>query len=784
MLTLTQSQDIAKCKVCKDDVDPLTFYVVPFTPRIALDDKGKPMISLVWYRRDVSKLSDEERKTKLGGGILTASAELSTTPEQEKAIREKLANDPDLQARLSRNEGGHSAWWNNEIKRDPKKLAQALRLGMIPVKDGTVQIAILAETPDAKGEFVGTIVGAGRVSMMGNMRASFMAKLTQDGVVLLWNMLEKNLLGTIRIGYDLVFDHRLNAVNMVVWCDAEKSYKAVREMWATLKDDARFSTRTSGNNTTMSFSHDTSDNAGDRLRSAAEANQASFVHIDFEDKQSSNADAMMALQKAGNDMISQFLAGTILDYKPGADVKFKDAPDLKTELPSYGDKKYGHDGIQYYDLKDWKESMKATLNSHMTTKAVLEGHLGPNDNLSNILQGQRVDDFRAQIDINAAWFQYLDVQVVCTANFEEDPVDLVEAHLSYQARGNQGDINRKQDFIFKKDSPPGRFSTYLAGPDQKSYDYTYTVYYKGTNQKMVAKGKTEDTVCVLDADRMGILRVLVEVGLIDWNQVKTAFVKMKYGSGSNLKETEFTLSQQQPKQTWNEVIAAEVNEPYRYTVTFVDQENRNIVMPEATSTTKHLIINQPLQQNLSVAVIPAGEFGADGLISRIAVALRYRDEGNNYNLDTIVMLDDAKKSQIWRVPLMNPKLRSYEYQTTVFYSDGVTRVDEWSPTDSEVLAVGDPYGFRVQITPRLLMKSPYSFGTIHLSFNDGTAGIHAEKTMELNDFAKPLFWRFRLGSPTQHTYKYQLTLYKDDGTENKLPETEADQDVLVLRQTQ
>ena len=765
MLTLDQARELSNCSVLRDDVDPLTLYVIPRAPRVALDENGKPVISLVWYRRDVSKLTDEERKTKLGGGILTLSAELATTAEQEKNIRETVAGDPEVQQRTN--------------IRDPKKLAQALRIASVPVKEGSVTIAILAEDGTHAGEFVGQLIGAGRVSMLGTRRAAFMAKLTQDGVVLLWNMLEKNL-AAIRVGYDLTFDHRLNAVTMVVWCNAYKSYQAVRKLWDNLQENASFSKRTSGNTTTMSSSHDQSDNAGDILSSTATANEASGVVINFEASSPSNADVTQQLMKAGNDMIAQFLAGTILDYKPGADTKFSDAPDLKTELPSYGDTKYGHDGIQFYSLKDWKEEMNVNLNYNLTSKAVLEGHLLPNDNLNNILKGQKVADYRAQIDIDAAWYQYLDVQIVCTADFEEDPVSLVEAHLSYEARGSQGNINRKQDFVFKKDSPPGRFSTYLGGPDLRSYDYTYTVYYKGSDLTMSAHGKSDNTVLVLDADKMGVLRVLVEVGLIDWGQVKTAIVKMSYGSGSSLRETEFTLNQQTPKQTWNEVIAREVNEPYRYVVTFVDQENRNISVGEQTSTAKHLIINQPLQESLSVAVIPAGEFGAEGLISRIAVALRYRDQAHNYNTDTVVIIDDAKKSQIWKVPLMDPKLRTYEYQTTVFYSDGVTRADEWHPSDSEVLAVGDPYGFRVLINPRLLAKSPYSFGTIHLLFDDGGAGIHAEKTMELSDFTKPLTWRFRIGSPNQHKYKYQLTLYKDDGTHVDGAETEADQDVLVL----
>jgi hypothetical protein len=162
------------------------------------------------------------------------------------------------------------------------------------------------------------------------------------------------------------------------------------------------------------------------------------------------------------------------------------------------------------------------------------------------------------------------------------------------------------------------------------------------------------------------------------------------------------------------------------------------------------------------------------------VALRYRDQANNYNQDDILILDN-KDSKLWKVPLVNRDLRAYEYQATVFYSDGVTRTEDWRSSDSKVLPVGDPYGFRLQISPYLLKNSPVAFGTIHLLFHDPLASIRVEKTFEIMDFSKPLFWRFRLGSPDRHTYKYQVTLFKTDGTEVKLPESEASQEVLVLR---
>ena len=123
MLTLTQFRDVSNCRVFRDDIDLLTHYVIPFTPRIALDEHGKPILSLVRYRRDVSKLTEEERKTRLGGGLLTLSAELSVTDEQDEAIREAIASDPEMQQALSRR---MPQWWNNEIKGDPKKLGPAV----------------------------------------------------------------------------------------------------------------------------------------------------------------------------------------------------------------------------------------------------------------------------------------------------------------------------------------------------------------------------------------------------------------------------------------------------------------------------------------------------------------------------------------------------------------------------------------------------------------------------------------------------------------------------------
>ena len=180
--------------------------------------------------------------------------------------------------------------------------------------------------------------------------------------------------------------------------------------------------------------------------------------------------------------------------------------------------------------------------------------------------------------------------------------------------------------------------------------------------------------------------------------------------------------------------------------------------------------------------MPAGGFGPGNLLQQVVVALRYKDKENDYLVDDIITLSKDGEMKLWAVPLRNKNLRRYEYRVTVFYSDSVVREDDWRQSESNILPVGDPFGMRVQISPYLLKFPPgmWAFATVNLTFDDLQTRIHAEKTLEITDFSKPLFWRFRLGAPERHTYRYQLTLYKPDGARVVLQPVEETKEILVL----
>jgi len=129
-------------------------------------------------------------------------------------------------------------------------------------------------------------------------------------------------------------------------------------------------------------------------------------------------------------------------------------------------------------------------------------------------------------------------------------------------------------------------------------------------------------------------------------------------------------------------------------------------------------------------------------------------------------------------------LRTYEYQVSVFYSDGLTRTDDtWLPTDRTVLPVGDPYGWRVQFLPYLLGNSAHSwsFASLHVSFHDAQGNISVEQDYPITDFTAPVIWRFRMAVPERHGYTYQLTLYTSDQKQVVMDPVTETKEVVVLQ---
>lgn len=768
MITIVGYRKVGSCIVYNDDDDDRQFYYLPGTPRIVTDDGGKPCFSLVWYRRDLDRLTEEERRTRLGGGILALTVELAADDDALDAIKKALAKE-----RLP-----------GATDDEQKRFAEQLRLGPVPIKEGVVTIAVLGESATSGGDFASTLIGAGRVGMAGGQRASFMAKLTMEGAILAWKALEKGAGdAVININYDLKFDYRVRGVELRVSCHAQKAYTTIQSQWRHISDDAQFHNTYSSHSTTLSYSRDQKSSAADRLATTALDNEVAKVVV-IPHSSEIKAEVTDRLHDSGMAILKEFLAQSFLSQVKAEAPAATTEPTLATELPSYNGEKYGHHAIDYYNLKSQSEVATADLDYRSSTQLVLTAEEPVSSGLQAMLRGAKLDDCLVKVDLDNPFYRYLNVQLLCTADFVEDPIDLVKVHLSYQGTGALGEVHTVKDYVFRKDSPPQLFLSYLYDVDKLAYDYELEVFYKGSAATYRTSGRSEDTIFVLDADRLGVLRVDAQAGVVDWDRIRQIDVKLSYGDGADRRETEFVLDQKQQTWRWIEPLGKTVEGDYRCAVTFIDKGGQKLEVPTESRRGARLLINQPLEDDLQVAVTSAGGLGPQGLMSKVVVVMRYKDDNNRYTVDDILTLSKDDEVKIWTVPLRDKTLRRFEWQQTVFYNDNVVREEEWRTSDKNTVVVGDAFGMKVQISPYLLKVPPslWSFGVLSLSFDDPQAQprIRAEKTLEITDFSKPLFWRFRLGSPDRHTYRYQLTLYKADGTEVKMDAREESKEVLVL----
>ena len=188
MLTFTGQRSVGELNVYADDADLFQWYYLPGNPTIAKDDRGLPILSLMVYRRNLDSLTEEERRTHLGGGLLTFTAMLSATQPEIDAILDAIVADPNFRASVIRDrlpQLGLTAWDANEVRK-------AIKLSQAPAQDGTVKVGVLGETTGTTGEFVTALIGGGRANLVGNHRVAVTAKLTIDGAIALQRLLEAN----------------------------------------------------------------------------------------------------------------------------------------------------------------------------------------------------------------------------------------------------------------------------------------------------------------------------------------------------------------------------------------------------------------------------------------------------------------------------------------------------------------------------------------------------------------------------------------------------------------
>lgn len=581
----------------------------------------------------------------------------------------------------------------------------AIQLMSVPFKTGSVELTLAGESKDTRDtEFINQIAGGGPAQLNGSEQAAFVIDVKPDGAALLWQALEKHL-DVFHLRYDLVFDHRLMGTRMRVWCDARKTHLAASQ-WL------------------QSGGADPS-----QLRAGLVSQR--LAGIDLDSDQPLPAAESAALQKCGQDVLDKALASALFAADP--------APGSKSPL----------------QLRPYSDSLDASLNLSFTESFPLEQHMVLDSVMHLDLTPEQFARKARMAGAGSGFFDLLDVQIVCTVDFQSDLISAVAVHVEYDATGASGRVQRSGDYIFNKNSGSiQHFRTNTASPQQTSFRYSADVYYHGgTTPLHIDYPEAQGTVIVLDLDAVGVLRVRAELRDVPFTDVSSAVLDLRHApSGA---ATRMILDGRTMSGEWNAVVRQQASS-FDYKVAWVLKDGRRMERDWTSSNARTLFLDAPaeLKTKAQVSVVAAGDFSE---LARILVDLR---DPRNPEVAVQFAFTQPGETRLWEPNRGPDKNFAYEYRRTLVYRDGITRVldEEWVQETHPVLVIRDDLSFEVHLVCRLLdLGGALKMAVVELEPEDPVSGIGNKKTIIVRNKNEEPRWSFRLRAQDQHRYRYRLS---------------------------
>lgn len=691
-----------------------TFYLLPKTPRFQVDETGEPVFQMLKYKFEPT--SEKEK----GGGYVVFGTELSIPPKEEEAIKQKL------QERV-----------NAEAKKRRIDPAPKVKLGSIPYKDGSVDIIMMNNNK----KIVESVYSAGKPSFYGANTAAFALELTEVGATVFEQAL-KGKGGTVIVHYSLFFDTKLGPIKAEARFNASSFYSFVQ----TVNVNERFCG---------------ADDYRETLTEIMNKSESVYSNVD-----PGSANVPEKVLQELRDWVRRSLDGAV------ERLMIKELP---VENPE--------EAREWYKKNDMENVRKEVLRSRVSNYSFIykeetyaEWDLHPKGVLTNITEmknneGKKInwEDHYKLIDTNDPFFETIDVAVKVNAPFNTLPVHSVEVKLTYNGKPMPiFNSPIKGEYSFSSPDDLARFACFIEDGNQK-YRYSYQVNYKGSSKIYQSPEiETDEGVLQINVDDVGIFHVNILPGDINFEEVNKIQVVVQYQDTANgvpLIERQFTIDQDSPIQSIQEVIFAKRDKPYSYRCKYYMKNGKELQGDLKQENTPILYINDPFGGIKKVQLRAVGDLEAD--IQTIFLDVNYRDDNNNYGQSTSVALTKRQQFFDWEFPVINEQNGIITYGGNIVYTNGITKEIPLTKAKADTIMVGDAVQdhLEVIVSALLLDFDDIKLVRVQLRYSDS-----ANRVLERKDFAftvdKDLeqTWTVKVKDQSKMSYEWGATFYMKDGT--------------------
>lgn len=385
------------------------------------------------------------------------------------------------------------------------------------------------------------------------------------------------------------------------------------------------------------------------------------------------------------------------------------------------------------------------------------------------------------LDVGNPETQVLQVEVFTNADFANDNIANVTVTLRYDQRDQLtggAPLQHSDTFTFQTGKEVGHFLTRMARDRDHRlldlYDVTARIHYIGRSESpppIELTGLSERSLTV-SYDRLGFVKVDIQAGDIDWQEIVHVFVDLEYppAAGQPDARKQVKLTQTTPVAAWSASKRGATSPTYRYTVRYGMKDGSEQVVGPRTDDRGTLVIHDllaaRLRRSFDVVLDPA-------TVKAVLLRVRYRDDAHGID-DTARNTFTATGSWEYVRPVIEGAPRTLDYSVLVQYADGTIEDRPWVTLGADELPPPISvrrYKMAVTIDGTRLDWQRWATAYVHVEYADRGHDYQIATETPLRVVKDAALHRFDILAfdPAARGYRYRITLVPLDGDPIDVP---------------
>jgi len=788
--------------VYRDHANPRLFYYMSERPRISRTAQGRPEMSLIKYKRDLTDnpAFDPTQAKSLGGGLFTFTVDLGVDAGVLGAVRSDLS----------------------------RRVSGEINLSPIQFRGGTVRLSTTKKATEAEGggatsgfAFFEEVLGATVPTLLGDNRAVFSIVLTQEGATLIEAALASGIspvgviyeLNTLAMRpafhvkavaeYSRIYEHFEMEMGIRSRVGRTAMAAEINDAWQKLVEIGAVKIEV------LQFTDD------DDLRKQATDALAWFQNELLKDFFKSNLQPPSFMARgSGQGMLAQLntLFGALQSGQAGAPTsprmgdpapQGQSAPPPQTQRDGVTTTSQVNQSAQTqtqgqgdelqvaFSLKHFRQEELKRREIDYSMQTAVSWDFGAQGMFDTITRGLDPRSVISEIDLDDEFFRRILVDVGVVDALTDVGVSAVTVNMEYPGEPvGAAEPDHRDGWSFQPGQlAPKQFMCSLNARKDLSYRYRVDVSF-GPGAPWEGSAATVHSgwivsrarqLTVNPLDHLSLLEVRVVQGRLRAELVEQVQVELRYeGDGHPLSET-LLMKPGSDEHVWKIRLNAEDPRTFSYRLTFNLVGGARYVADWVQTDTPTVVVDDPFQGNLKLRLIPM--LDASELVEAM-VDLRYTDPGTGFTARRQQIFNAGALSPVSvEIPTLLATPGAYAYDITVVRTDGQVLTSAVDSAEGPVVLVSDGRGALRPVTIRLLDAGIGAAGLVAVRVALTGPGPSPETDEVLFTSSQVEDRRVSVIVPQGvpgFSYRYKVTGYTASGAEIAGASGTTDQGVLLV----